>query len=99
MGHLSPTGAGMLCPQGRVDLLAGGRAWWRRVLPLLRDDERLRHWCTPQLLRVPGTDAVVLAELAQLWATLEALATTASVEKPKGTRRVRKRWTGGTGPP
>ena len=89
----------MLCPQGRVDLLAGERAWWRRVLPLLRDDERLRHWCTPQLLRVPGTDAVVLAELAQLWATLEALATTASVEKPKGTRRVRKRWTGGTGPP
>jgi len=99
MGHLSPTGAGMLCPQGRVDLLAGGRAWWRRVLPLLRDDERLRHWCTPQLLRVPGTDAVVLAERAQLGATLEALATTASVEKPKGTRRVRKRWTGGTGPP
>ena len=52
------------------------RAQWRRVLPLLRQYERLRHWCTPALRRVPGTDAVLLAELARLGATLEALVAT-----------------------
>jgi len=52
------------------------RAQWRRVLPLLRQYERLRHWCAPTLRRVPGTGAVALAELAQLGAALEALATT-----------------------
>jgi hypothetical protein len=49
------------------------RTQWRRVLPLLRQYERLRHWCAPALLRVPGTDAMVLAERARLEATREAL--------------------------
>jgi hypothetical protein len=74
MGHLSPTGAGMLCPQGRVDLLAGGRAWWRRVLPLLRDNEGLQHWGAPPRLRLPDTDAVILPEQARLTAMPEVLA-------------------------
>jgi hypothetical protein len=52
------------------------RTQWRRVIPLLRHYERLRHWCTPQLLRVPGTDMMVMAELARLEATLEALVAT-----------------------
>ncbi len=76
IGCISLTGECTLCPRGRVVLLAGGRAQWRRVLPLLRQYERLRHWCTPALRRVPGTDAVLLAELARLGATLEALVAT-----------------------
>jgi len=52
------------------------RARWRCVLRLLRQEERVRAWEAPQRLRIPGTDAVVLAERAQLGATLEALAAT-----------------------
>ena len=42
------------------------RSRWSRVLPLLRWYERLRGWCHPRLLRVPGVGAVVLAELTRL---------------------------------
>ena len=58
----------------------------RRVLPRLQDDERLQHWCTRQLLRVPSTGAVALAELVRLEVTRKALATmTLPQDLPTGT--------------
>ena len=46
------------------------RSRWSRVLPLLRWYERLRGWCHPRLLRVPGVGEVVLTDLAHLEAAL-----------------------------
>jgi excisionase family DNA binding protein len=42
------------------------RSQWSRVLPLLRWYDRVRGWCHPRLLHVPGVAAVVLAELTRL---------------------------------
>ena len=50
-----------------------GRPRWRPVLPLLRRYERLRLWCAPALLRIPGVSAVVVGELTRLEVALEAL--------------------------
>ncbi|MGE3540216.1 MAG: helix-turn-helix domain-containing protein [Candidatus Tectimicrobiota bacterium] len=49
------------------------RAAWRPVLPLLRRYERLRLWCAPRLLRVPGVPVVIEAELASVDAMLDDL--------------------------
>lgn len=49
------------------------RSRWSRVLPLLRWYERLRGWCHPRLLRVPGVRDAILAEIVQLEAALDIL--------------------------
>jgi excisionase family DNA binding protein len=55
------------------------RPRWRQVMPLLRRYERVRSWCAPQLLRIPGVSDVVFRELQQVEAALDALDKTASV--------------------
>jgi excisionase family DNA binding protein len=49
------------------------RSRWHRVMPPLRWYERLRGWCHPRLLRVPGVGDVVLAEIVRLESALRAL--------------------------
>jgi excisionase family DNA binding protein len=51
------------------------RRRWRRVRPLVRRYERIRHWCHPRLLRHPQVHEVVEAEIAQLHAAIEVCAT------------------------
>jgi len=50
---------------GALPCVLEAQAQWRRVLLVLWHDERRRSWGAPQFLSIPGTDAVILAELAR----------------------------------
>lgn len=57
------------------------RSRWQRVMPLLRQYERIRAWCAPRLLRIAGVSDAVQAELCRLEAALQALAETTSAQE------------------
>jgi hypothetical protein len=39
---------------------------WQTILPVLQQYERVRGWCHPRLLRLPGVGQVVMTELARV---------------------------------
>jgi excisionase family DNA binding protein len=79
MGRESPsTGWSPYALGVEVPFWLAERPRWRQVMPLLRRYERVRGWCAPQLLRIPGVSDVVLTELLRLEAAVATLDQTAS---------------------
>jgi hypothetical protein len=62
------------------------RLQWRQITPLLKRYERLRAWCAPRLLRLPGVGALVCEEIAQLEAAVVALRAGTSGSAPRRTK-------------
>jgi excisionase family DNA binding protein len=79
MGRESPsTGWSPYALGVEVPFWLAERPRWRQVMPLLRQYERVRSWCAPQLLRIPGVSDVVLTELLRLEAAVATLDQTTS---------------------
>ena len=80
MGRESPsTGWSPYALGVEIPFWLAERPRWRQVMPLLRQYERVRGWCAPQLLRISGVSDVVFRELPHVEAALDALDKTASV--------------------